>query len=178
MVHVAFLYTFCSFSVHALIFHRHYLVLFLFSSVLPALFFFFSSVFLLTHFTGFIFFFHSFLLSISLSSISLTVTPSLSHLLTHNFSISSLSAGDYSCTNRGPYIFDNRNTRFTVRCTITQDAVVEGSEEFDLRLSSSTTFNVSLSPDRTIVRIQDDDSEFTANKAIDVHIVMDVITHQ
>lgn len=160
MVHVAFLYTFCSFSVHALIFHRHYLVLFLFSSVLPALFFFFSSVFLLTHFTGFIFFFHSFLLSISLSSIS------------------SLSAGDYSCTNRGPYIFDNRNTRFTVRCTITQDAVVEGSEEFDLRLSSSTTFNVSLSPDRTIVRIQDDDSEFTANKAIDVHIVMDVITHQ
>ena len=66
---------------------------------------------------------------------------------------------DYSCANQSPYVFNNANTRFTIRCTLTDDSTVEGTEDFSLSLSSPSILPVMLDPNMTVVTIQDNDSK-------------------
>ena len=68
---------------------------------------------------------------------------------------------DFICVNAGSYIFNRANSRFTIRCRITQDNLVEVEENFYLTISTSTRFNVTLDPDSTQVVIANDYSELS-----------------
>ena len=70
-----------------------------------------------------------------------------------------LETSDYSCGPPKTYIFTSTDTEYTVRCEIADDAVSENLETFTVMLSTSSQ-NVTLSPESAVVDITDDDSQF------------------